>query len=72
PNQGRTSLCGPASFFYCLQMDRPDVYKQAAIELWMQGKTKIGTLDITPAMDVNIQRAVFILAVVREFQVWTG
>ena len=48
PNQGRTSLCGPASFFYCLQMDRPDVYKQAAIELWMQGKTKIGTLDITP------------------------
>ena len=48
PDQGRTSLCGPASFFYCLQMDRPDVYKQAAIELWMQGKTKIGTLDITP------------------------
>ncbi|PJR51870.1 hypothetical protein CWM58_01640 [Klebsiella sp. H-Nf2] len=48
PDQGRTSLCGPASFFYCLQMDRPDVYKQAAIDLWMQGKTKIGTLDITP------------------------
>lgn len=48
PNQGRTSLCGPASFFYCLQMDRPDVYKQAANELWLHGKTKIGTLDITP------------------------
>ncbi|MFV9689336.1 hypothetical protein ACNY67_20965 [Pantoea sp. KXB45] len=48
PDQGRTSLCGPASFFYCLQMDRPDVYKQAAIDLWMHGKTKIGTLDITP------------------------
>jgi hypothetical protein len=48
PNQGGTSLCGPASFFYCLQMDRPDVYKQGAIELWLHGKTKIGTLDISP------------------------
>ncbi|NYS28399.1 hypothetical protein [Pantoea sp. WMus005] len=48
PDQGRTSLCGPASFFYCLQMDRPDVYKQAAYELWLYGKTKIGTLDISP------------------------
>lgn len=48
PNQGRTSLCGPASFFYCLQMDRPDVYKQAAKELWLYGKTKIGTLEISP------------------------
>lgn len=48
PDQGRTSLCGPASFFYCLQMDRPDVYKQAANDLWLHGKTKIGTLDITP------------------------
>lgn len=48
PNQGGTSLCGPAAFFYCLQMDRPDVYKQAANELWLYGKTKIGTLEISP------------------------
>lgn len=48
PDQGGTSLCGPASFFYCLQMDRPDVYKQAAHELWLYGKTKIGTLEISP------------------------
>ncbi|NWK86982.1 hypothetical protein [Raoultella terrigena] len=48
PNQGGTSLCGPASFFYCLLMDRPDVYKQAAIELWLYGKAKIGTLEISP------------------------
>lgn len=48
PDQGRTSLCGPASFFYCLQMDRPDIYKQAANELWLHGKTKIGSLDIIP------------------------
>lgn len=48
PNQGGTSLCGPAAFFYCLLMDRPDVYKQAVNELWLHGKTKIGTLDISP------------------------
>ncbi|WP_404680020.1 hypothetical protein [Raoultella terrigena] len=48
PNQGGTSLCGPASFFYCLLMDRPDVYKQAVNELWLHGKTKIGTLEISP------------------------
>lgn len=48
PNQGGTSLCGPAAFFYCLQMDRPDVYKQASNELWLYGKTKIGILNISP------------------------
>lgn len=48
PNQERTSLCGPAAFFYCLQNDRPDVYAQAARELWRYGKTKIGDLEIKP------------------------
>ncbi|MBM7354604.1 hypothetical protein [Lelliottia amnigena] len=49
PNQGDTSLCGPASFFYCLLMDRPDVYKQAVNELWLYGKTKIGALNLVPS-----------------------
>ncbi|MBB3303954.1 MULTISPECIES: hypothetical protein [unclassified Enterobacter] len=49
PNQGETSLCGPAAFFYCLQIDRPDVYKQAANELWLYGKTKINDLVISPS-----------------------
>ncbi|MBH2847068.1 hypothetical protein I6U52_25610 [Serratia marcescens] len=49
PDQGGTSLCGPAAFFYCLLMDRPDVYKQAVIELWLNGKTKIGALNIAPS-----------------------
>ncbi|MGB7799558.1 hypothetical protein [Buttiauxella sp.] len=47
PNQFNASLCGPAAFFYCLQKDRPDVYVQAAQELWQYGKTKIGKLEIT-------------------------
>lgn len=48
PNQNAGSLCGPAAFFYCLQMDRPDVYAQAAKDLWQYGKTKIGGLEIAP------------------------
>ncbi|VEI20144.1 Uncharacterised protein [Serratia plymuthica] len=59
PNQGGTSLCGPASFFYCLQMDRPDVYKQAAIELWLHGKTKIGNLEISPGDGCRHPRGAF-------------
>ncbi|WP_373240022.1 hypothetical protein [Kluyvera ascorbata] len=49
PYQASASVCGPAAFFYCLQMDRPDVYAQAAKELWLYGKTKIGRLEITPS-----------------------
>ncbi|MDC9606835.1 hypothetical protein WDV76_07855 [Xenorhabdus griffiniae] len=48
PDQNGASLCGPAALFYCLQMDRPDIYEQAARELWEYGKTKIGQLDINP------------------------
>ncbi|OTA15632.1 transposase [Xenorhabdus beddingii] len=48
PTQGGASLCGPAAFFYCLQMDRPDIYEQAARELWKYGRTKIGKLEINP------------------------
>ncbi|MBD2797254.1 hypothetical protein ID856_12000 [Xenorhabdus sp. 18] len=49
PDQNGASLCGPAAFFYCLQIDRPDIYEQAARELWKYGKTKIGQLEIKPS-----------------------
>lgn len=48
PSQSGASVCGPAVFFYCLQKDRPDVYAQAARELWRYGKTRIGELEIEP------------------------
>ncbi|MFD1259848.1 hypothetical protein [Entomomonas asaccharolytica] len=51
PFQDRSSLCGPASFFYCLLEDRPDIYQQVIKELWETGKTKIGTLKIEPGTD---------------------
>ncbi len=49
PYQNAASVCGPAAFFYCLQKDRPDVYAQAANELWQYGKTKIGDLEVIPS-----------------------
>jgi hypothetical protein len=45
PYQGGASVCGPAAFFYCLQTDRPDIYAQAAWELWRYGNTKIGQIQ---------------------------
>ncbi|WP_218777145.1 hypothetical protein, partial [Gilliamella apicola] len=51
PDQDRSMLCGPAAFFYCLLIDRPDLYKQMVKELWESGKTKICTLKIEPGYD---------------------
>ncbi|VXB55058.1 Zn-binding Pro-Ala-Ala-Arg (PAAR) domain-containing protein, incolved in TypeVI secretion [Pseudomonas sp. 8AS] len=49
PDQDRTSLCGPAAFFYALLMDRPDLYTRSIIELWEKGETTIGRLHIKPS-----------------------
>lgn len=51
PDQGGSSLCGPASFFYALLIDRPDIYRQVVNELWESGKTKIGSLKLKPGTD---------------------
>jgi uncharacterized Zn-binding protein involved in type VI secretion len=49
PFQGHTSLCGPATLFYALLMDRPDLYTKAVTELWETGETTIGKLHIKPS-----------------------
>lgn len=46
PNQKRSSLCGPAAYFYCLLKDRPDLYQKAVKQLWETGKVKIYKLEI--------------------------
>ncbi|MGP5373167.1 hypothetical protein ACTXLO_08720 [Psychrobacter alimentarius] len=48
PHQRVSSLCGPATLFYCLLIDYPDIYKQAVAELWRDGKTTINQLNIRP------------------------
>ncbi len=46
PHQGLTGFCGPAAFMYALLMDRPDLYKQYIIDLWLFGKADLGNLKI--------------------------
>ena len=46
PSQKETSLCGPAAYFYCLLKERSDLYIKAVRELWEEGQTKIGQLEI--------------------------
>ncbi len=46
PNQNRSSLCGPAAYFYCLLKDRPDLYQIAVKQLWETGKANFANLEI--------------------------
>lgn len=48
PTQGDSSLCGPATFFYCLLIDYPNLYKKAVAELWKEGNTTVSNLQIEP------------------------
>lgn len=51
PDQRYTSLCGPAAYFFCLINLSPSKYKLAVKQLWENGQTKIGELDIKPSQD---------------------
>lgn len=49
PDQGDSSLCGPAVILYSLLIDCPDLYCQYIKDLWNNGKAKLGSLEITPS-----------------------
>ncbi|WP_151828316.1 hypothetical protein [Acinetobacter oleivorans] len=49
PDQDFTSLCGPAAYFFCLLNLSPVKYKVAVKQLWENGSTKIGGLEIKPS-----------------------
>ncbi len=42
PNQGQTQLCGPAAFMFCLIQDRPDMYVDLVINLWLGQPASLG------------------------------
>lgn len=46
PDQDRTSLCGPAAFFYCIQVAMPFAYEKCVWDLWEKGQAKINNLQI--------------------------
>ena len=40
-NQGSTSLCGPAAFFYCLASKRPELYARYVVDMALYGKVHL-------------------------------
>lgn len=51
PDQGRTNLCGPAAFFYCVLNANSQIYKKIVKELWETGSTTVNKLTIKPDVD---------------------
>ncbi|MTH47607.1 hypothetical protein [Intestinirhabdus alba] len=49
PDQYYSMLCGPAAFYYCLMMDRYDIYEQLVWELWSHGKAMLGDFLFQPS-----------------------
>ncbi len=49
PDQKYTSLCGPAAFFYCLQIKHPAFYRMVVQQLWQTGEAQIARLIIKPS-----------------------
>lgn len=45
-NQGNASLCGPAALMYSVFRERPDLFVQTAIDLYTNGKAKLGSLKL--------------------------
>jgi len=44
--QKKSSLCGPAAFFFTLVQRQPDLYVQVAIDLYTHGKATLGKLKL--------------------------
>lgn len=53
PNQGGTSLCGPAAFMFCLIHDRPDLYVGHIIDLWAGRPATLGQRSVRPNAQVR-------------------
>jgi hypothetical protein len=50
-NQRSAGICGPIAFLYSLAFDSPAAYARFAVELYENGKTKLGDLTIDPSSD---------------------
>lgn len=60
PEQNYSSLCGPATFFYCLQIAKPDLYQKAVWDLWSKGQCTLNNLNITASRQVRQPHGYFI------------
>lgn len=53
PDQGQTSLCGPAAFMFCLLQDRADMYVDMIIKLWLGQKASLGADPANGGCSIN-------------------
>ncbi|MDR1228674.1 MAG: hypothetical protein LBK55_06610 [Azoarcus sp.] len=47
-HQGDSSLCGPASFMYCVAREKPDEFADYALDLALTGEARLGGLKVAP------------------------
>lgn len=50
-NQGAASLCGPASFMYCVLKDSPEAYVIYVTQMFLKGNGRIRSLEVKPSTD---------------------
>lgn len=50
-SQGDASLCGPASFLYCLIKDDPEAWVTYVTQMWLKGSARIRSLEVKPSKD---------------------
>jgi hypothetical protein len=57
-DQGDSSLCGPASFMYCVAREKPDDFALYALDLALTGKGRLGNLEVTPKACLAVEKPV--------------
>lgn len=50
-DQGDASLCGPASFLYCLIKDYPETWVTYVTQMYLKGSARIHGLEVKPSRD---------------------
>ena len=50
-DQGDASLCGPASFLYCLIKDHPETWVTYVTQMYTKGSARIHGLEVKPSKD---------------------
>jgi len=50
-DQGDASLCGPASFLYCLLRDHPETWVTYVTQMFLKGNARIHGLEVRPSSD---------------------
>ena len=56
--QRRSSLCGPAAFFFALTKVRPDIYVQLVVDLYTKGQTQLKNLKLKSSAKARLYQPI--------------